>query len=139
MYYLQPCFPTVPCLSACRSPCSPVRLHLYAPAHHSRLPTIQSVCFLLPYLPVRLPAHLRTMPSYSDVYLPAYLPSCSPPLPLPSLPPRYHPSPPSPQAICEQVREQVTPVLASSKPAFLDVLDFEELNLGSIPPAIVGE
>lgn len=41
-------------------------------------------------------------------------------------------------AICAIVKEQVTPLLAQYKPAVLESLEFQELTLGSIPPAFSG-
>ncbi|GJP52692.1 hypothetical protein CLOM_g11785 [Closterium sp. NIES-68] len=42
------------------------------------------------------------------------------------------------RAISEQIREQATPMLKGQKPAFLETLEFQELDLGTIPPAVIG-
>ncbi|CAI5992860.1 unnamed protein product [Closterium sp. NIES-64] len=42
------------------------------------------------------------------------------------------------KAISEQIREIGTPILKAQQPAFIETLEFQEIDLGTIPPAVLG-
>ncbi|CAI5947606.1 unnamed protein product [Closterium sp. NIES-64] len=41
------------------------------------------------------------------------------------------------KAISEQIREIGTPILKAQQPAFIETLEFQEIDLGTIPPAVL--